>query len=241
MENKELIQVAQMPGWNLNISSESLSLEAPCRAAAEEFLELVTTSLGTAATAFGFRYAYLTFPNCRKPYKIPASIYYSCTKSYNLHRGDFMSSTPLIVVPGLQIAEMKLSLPILRIFEEFCEYPERRSGLVRINDERQVAMSESSSVLVVNSTLAQAVQRKRNEYWYLPDLEDFNRQWRQSLTADDNSSSIEFAYRGVSSDGTNWRRFTNRYRLVRDSYGILYHVSNNVGVDEITAPDDVTV
>ncbi|PHJ69172.1 hypothetical protein VF14_03290 [Nostoc linckia z18] len=240
MENNTLIQVAQMPGWNLNISPKSLSLEAPSRAAAEDFLELITSSLGNAAAAFGFRYGHLTYPNCRKPYKIPASIY--CAKSYDLHRGNFMNnSTPLIVVPGLQITEMKLSLPILRIFEEFCEYPERRSGLVRVSDERQVAMSESSAGLVVNATLKQAVQRKRDEYWHPDDLGAFNREWQQNLSVDDNSSTLEFSYRGVSADGTSWRRFTNRYRLVKDSYGILYHVSSNVGVEEISRPAGITV
>lgn len=239
MQNSELFQVATLPGWDLNISGDHLSLKAPGRIEAEEFLEIITDSLSVAASAFGFKYGYLTFPDCKKPYKIPASIFHNCSK-YESQRKNFMTQTPLIVVPGLEIAQMKLSLPILRIFQEFCEYPDQRSGLVRINDERQVAMSESSSMMIVNSTLQAAVQRKRNEYWHLADLEEFNREWQRNLTLDD-GSSFEFAYRCVSADKTSWRRFTTRYRLVSDSYGILYHVSSNVGVDEITAPVEMSV
>lgn len=59
----------------------------------------------------------------------------------------------IIPTPGLQIAEMRLSLPILQVFGEFLEFPERKSGLIRLSDDRQIALSESSAALIRSASL----------------------------------------------------------------------------------------
>ena len=148
---------------------------------------------------------------------------------------------PLIIVPGVQIGEMKLSLPILRVLFEFCEYPERKYGLVRCTDERQVALSESSAALIKGCDLQEGVQRKRKDYWYLPDLEAFEREAQLALEPNNQHSILEFSFRGVSKDGLDWRRFTNRYRSIRDDYGVSYYVSQNIDVEQIAAPPQVVV
>ena len=149
------------------------------------------------------------------------------------------NAMPLIIVPGVQIGEMKLSLPILRVLFEFCEYPERKYGLVRCTDERQVALSESSAALIKGCDLQEGVQRKRKDYWYLPDLEAFEKEAQLALEPNNQHSILEFSFRGVSKDGLDWRKFTNRYRSIRDDYGIPYYVSQNIGVEQIAAPQVV--
>ena len=151
-----------------------------------------------------------------------------------------MTTPPLIAAPGLQIAEMRLSLPIVRVLETFLEYPERKSALVRLEDERQMVISESAATLIKNATVRDAVQRKREDFWYLPDLEAFTLESQQQLEADNPDSILEFSWRGVDRTGQDWRRFTHRYRLVSDAYGTLYHIAENIGVEPSLQPTPVT-
>ncbi|KYC34780.1 hypothetical protein WA1_49530 [Scytonema hofmannii PCC 7110] len=158
--------------------------------------------------------------------------YFSISCETVVGRNLNMSTSPMIALPGIQIAEMKLSRPIIKVIDYFCEHPELRCALIRLHDQRQVAMSESSAIMVTGS-LEEAVRRRREQYWHPEDLSAFDLVTRQSLTPDDRDSFVEFSFRAHAPNGGNWRRFTNRYRLVTDSYGLLYHVSENVGIDQL--------
>lgn len=215
-------------GWEFRYSSQHLVLEAPSRAAARDCVRGKFNILATWATKFGLKDTLVIYPGCPKPYRIPASI---------VNRGEYMNQ--LIPVAGIAIAQMKLSKPILDVFAYFLENPQIKGGLVRLSDERQIAVSEASAALIKNATLEDAVQRKRSDFWYPEDLNEINLLTRQRLEINNPDSTIEFSWRGVDRTGTDWRRFTNRYRLVQDDFGVVYQVSVNLGVEAIASPVSV--
>lgn len=120
-------------------------------------------------------------------------------------------------ISGVTIAPMKLSLPVLQALEEFLENPSERYTLHRRSDQRQVAVSEAvrSQILLSGVTLEQACGRVRQDYWYLPDLEEFIRNSQQQLEPDNPDSSIIYSFRLHDTTGNNWRQFTNEYRLIQ--------------------------
>jgi hypothetical protein len=97
-------------------------------------------------------------------------------------------------------------------------------------------LTASSAALIKGATLEEAVRRKRQDYWYLPDLTEFQRESRQRLEPNNENSFIEFSWRGVSKDRISWRQFITKYRLIQDVYGIMYHGTQNLGVEICTTP-----
>lgn len=132
--------------------------------------------------------------------------------------------------PFVQAGELKLTLPLLRVVTDWLQSPETRGGLVRLTDERQVLMTGASGVLVTTDTLVEAVQRRREEFWYLPDLEEMRRRSRQE-------AGFEFTFRTFDPVlGGDWMSFTNRYRVVEDGLGNTYHVGENLAWESIPDP-----
>jgi hypothetical protein len=149
---------------------------------------------------------------------------------------SMIDSSNLISEPELQIcldptlSSTQLSLPIARIITEFLEYPERRSGLVRVQDQRQVAMTQASIIMTPRSNLIEAVTYKREDYVHPEDLEDLLRSLND-LEPDNPSSIIEVSFR-ADINHTNYRRFVNRYRRITDTFGNLFEVAENLDILE---------
>ncbi|MBW4458613.1 MAG: hypothetical protein KME55_42035 [Nostoc indistinguendum CM1-VF10] len=198
---------------------------------AEMFVELAADNIVTSLAKMNLPFAYIHYKDMKRPIKLCAEMANSSKLAKKIMMQPIITS-----IPGIQIAKVKLSIPILRVLQNFCEYPENRCALVRVCDERQVALTESSAILLTKVTLEEAVRRKRKEYWYLPDLAEFKRESSQKLEPNNEASYIEFSWRGVSKDGLNWRRFTTKYKLVEDAYGVMYHVTQNLGVEQISTP-----
>ncbi|MBO3462123.1 hypothetical protein G7B40_031090 [Aetokthonos hydrillicola Thurmond2011] len=219
------MNLEELSKLNIGFSRDALVLNVQTKEEAKQLLYTKAKVLAVWANKFGRREFLINFPGSgNSPYQIPASI----AKKYI---NNDMNN--LIVMPGIQIAEMKLSLPILRVFGEFLEYPERKSGLIRLSDERQIAVSESSRALFWDWTLEDAVMQRRSNYWYLPDLAEVKRLTQINLEPDNPNSRVEFSWR---CPGETWRRYTNEYRLVTDAYGTVYQVSTSFGYEEISAP-----
>jgi hypothetical protein len=140
-----------------------------------------------------------------------------------------------VLIPGVQ-AQQIMSLPILKVLTEFLEHPEERRALVRLHDQRQIAMTQSSQVLIKNATVEEAIGRKRESYWFAPDLADFMQRSRRELEPNNPQSSIVVTWRGVDRTGRDWREFTHSYRLLEDNERILYHCSKNLEFRSIAAP-----
>lgn len=161
-----------------------------------------------------------------------------------------MNPVIALPLPGIQIAQMQLSRPLLEVMMEFIENPEWRCGVVSLKDQHQVIITKSSAQMILGadydrlmsggqeeearSRLAAATNLKREDYFYLPDLEDFMQSTRQQLTVNDRDSEIELSWRGRDRSGA-WKQFTQRTRLISDG-GEVYHVARNIDVVDIREP-----
>lgn len=221
----------------MKLASKGLVFYLPGnRIDAEMFVKLAADNIVTTLAKMDLPFAYVHYKDMKRPIKLCAEM----ANSLKLAK-DIMMQPIMTTIPGVQIAEVRLSIQILRVLENFCEYPENRCALVRVCDERQIALTESNAMLLTNVSLQEAVQRKRKQYWYLPDLAEFNRESRQRLEPNNEASYIEFSWRGVSKDGLNWRRFITKYKLVEDAYGIMYQATQNLGVEQIATPPSISI
>lgn len=177
-----------------------------------------------------------------KPIVIPASQ----SKNKTLHSNIMANSEPIISVPTLEIGQLTLSKSLISYLDLMLENASDITGIVRIQDELQVAMSASSVALLTTTTVKQAVKRKRPEFWHPADLLNFRmqtgelvRDLRQGIknSAD---TDIEVSWRCVSGTG-KWRMITHRYQTFIDDRGVAYQFSKNVGSEAIETPKDLVL
>jgi len=235
----ELIREVQQQGWELRVSPLGLLIDAPTQAQAKDFktrhfdrLAESATKIGEVVGAVGVS-SRIWYPGCRKPYRILPGM-----RSRRAMNDDIV----FIARPGICLDSLRLSAPLLRVFEEWLANPEVKGSLIRRSDQRQVALTEAVAANILGGgTLEEAIKRRREDYWYLPDLEDFRREVQQRLEPNNPQSTYEYKWRGCDRNKQNWREFAHQFRLIQDSYGVLYEVAVNLGVKPIAVPDRVTV
>lgn len=129
-------------------------------------------------------------------------------------------------------SDIGISEPIIKVLGEIVT-SKYASGLTRISDYRQ---------MIINKNLAdnlpcspqEAVKRDIRNFAYLPDLADLEQTTTQR---GGEGQTFEFSYRAaLDEEKQNWRRFTNRYRVVVDRFGVPFRVAEVLGLDEATAP-----
>ncbi len=145
---------------------------------------------------------------------------------------NMISST--MTTAAIQISQLKLSPALLPTILRWMENPQIKGGIVRIEDERQIVLTHASSTLVSGIDLAGATQRKRSDYWYLPDLEALRRE-----TIQRGDAPFEFRWRGTNEQGSRWMLFVNRYSKICDEFGQVYQISENVGSELIASPSAI--
>lgn len=138
--------------------------------------------------------------------------------------------TPLdrVLTPGIYADVRFLSLPLLSVLNTFLENPDEKWALVRLSDERQIAMTASCQELIRNATVEDALKRRREQYWDAADLQEFRRLTQQGLEPNNPQSILQYRFKVVDRTGTDWRWMVSDYRLIEDN-GVLYHVSHNRG------------
>lgn len=151
------------------------------------------------------------------------------------------TESPLVIDSSIFTGEMNISLPIYRVFGYFLENSATKGGIVRVHDERQLAMSNASAAIFKSPELMQeACKKRRHEYWNLEDLETFRQFTRQELSLSTTQNPFdlpgrEFTYRAKIGDfsGETWARFTTRYRIFQDPFNITYQASEIINVEPI--------
>lgn len=212
--------------WQLAVGNNRFVLTAPNFLTADNFIQKETDRILQWLINWGFSECLVFYPNCKQPYRIPASL---CSE---------VIMTQSIYLPGIQLDSIKLSIPLLQVFEEFLEFPERRYGLVRRSDQRQLAVSEAvrSQVLKSGVTLEEVVKRRRQDYWHLPNLEDWQRVSRE-LEPNNPNSRIEYSYIVHDTTHNNWRLFTSEFRLIQCPVSqVIYEVSRGLDVIPVASP-----
>lgn len=158
-------------------------------------------------------------------------------------KGIKMSGKKIILDPaaGLQLGRMKLDRVILDIFTYYLENPTVAGGLVRLADNHQCALSLKCAEFMPNdsSSLADAVEWKRPDYWRAEDLLSF--QASSELWTPNDGEWHEHTYftfdplKGPETE-TGWTHYTNRFKLIVDAYGNQYHVGENLSAEPCDRP-----
>jgi len=161
--------------------------------------------------------------------------------------GDFtMQDEPLITVPTIEVGELTVSPQVLNRVTWMMENPKLITGITRVRDERQVVMSASSVALLTTTTLKQAVNRRRHEFWHEFDLSQFRRQTGEFIRDLKNAvitpeqTRVDVSWRCVSGNGS-WRKITHQYLTFIDETGTAYQLSQNLGVEAISTPTDIII
>lgn len=212
--------------WQLAVGDSRFVLTAPDFNSADKFIQKQTDRVLKWLVNWGFSECLVFYPNCQHPYRIPASL------------GCEVTMTQSIYLPGIQLDSIKLSLPLLRVFEEFLEFPERRYGLVRRSDQRQLAVSEAvrSQVLKSGVSLEEVVKRRRQDYWHLPNLDEWQKVSRE-LEPNNDNSRLEYSYIIHDTTCNNWRRFTSEFRLIQCPVTqVIYEISQGLDVIPVASP-----
>lgn len=136
-----------------------------------------------------------------------------------------------VFAPGIHANIKFLSAPLLQTLTTFLENPNEKWAIVRLVDERQIAMTASCQELIRNATVEQAINRKRSEFWDATDLEEFRRLTRQRPEPNNPQSTMQHRFKVVNRTGADWRYMISEYRLIENG-GILYHVSHNQGWEQ---------
>lgn len=244
MELEEVHRIFQ-GGWGVSLSSDAFVLSAPSQPEAFNLAYFKPEALAEWALRFGRGVTLIKYPQCgNSPYRIPATMAYSANSPQVIMNNE----TPLVLDPGNPLIEvycLALSPALYREMGWFLENPSQAGGIVRADDNQQVAMSyanaKKDSDFTAGAGVKKAVKWKRSDYWHPQDLADFEREWRQKLEPNNPDSWMEFKWRsfdpdlGISSPN-GWIEFANYYKLLVDDHGNTYHVSQNLGMRDIGQP-----
>ena len=152
-------------------------------------------------------------------------------------------AVPEIARPGFHLAQMRLDRPLLEVVLKMYENPEWMCGIVEARTEQQVLLSESAARIIlgtemdrldsaaIQQKLAAATAMKREDYFYLPDLEAFRRDIR-CLEPNNPHSTVVLRPRMKARDG-NAYRYIHEYCAITDDFGRLYHVGRSLDVEAV--------
>lgn len=223
-------------GFEFKLRRDGAVVVAPSQKAAKEVACKFSDIL--EAWAIRFDNLFLYYPGCKKPYHFPAP----------LSEGEPMQGIADPNLPIVEVYQLSYSPALARELNWFLEHPEQPGGIVAARTGQQIALSRANTPYVQGPgeaiAVKQAVSWKREEFWFLPDLEAFLEEAKQKLEANNPASTMEFSWRSYdpltgpeSEEPGNWLVFTNRYRLVHDEVTEeAYHVSHNLGFEPCAKP-----
>lgn len=153
-------------------------------------------------------------------FKIPASL----AVSDALRRDLIMTNT--LEFPSLYLgSEIKVyGSNFLRMLLELIERKDENAGIARLRDNKQLILTAGSARAMGVEDATPLTNLRREDYWNLEDLANFDREWRQQLRVD-GTNSIEFTYRALDNPldpNGGWVQQTTRYSLFVDGTE-LYH------------------
>jgi hypothetical protein len=239
MELENLVaQVFSDSQWEIGFSPEVFLLSAPSQCEAFKLASLEPETLAMWAHKFGKVATLIQYPG-GDSYRIPATM----AESEVSMRQDTLVLDPQN--PLIEIYALSLSPCLYQEIGWFLNNPMQASGIVRVADNQQVAMSyanaKKSADFTAGAGAKKAVSWKREDFWHPGDLSDFDRDWKQELEPNNPNSWIEYKWRSFDPElGLNaeegWIEFANRYKLLVDEFGNSYHVSWNLGMSDIAKP-----
>jgi len=210
-----LSQQIQLPGWEIKLSPDALILDTPSKTEALSFLDSAAEVISQSAFKLKRHSVLVRYPNCSKPYRLPAI-------PHETQLMSFPNST------GIQFPELLLPPELFPFVARWMENTEIKGGIVRLPDERQIILTNGCNqpTFCIWGT-ATGVQKKRPEFWFLPDLEKMRKKSQQS-------SDFEFTWHSrIQRPDGSYAKFTHHYQTVTDSNGVDYQISENIGFEQV--------
>lgn len=225
----KLMLIASQPDWGFSAPLQHgyVSIMAPNKAAHRWFLDTCAEDIESLSSRFCVLVGYagsaeLVTALCK-------------TEQVNSMTDSGISS------PLLQLGQkVRLTVPLLRTVELMLSDPTTSYSLVRLSDQAQIACNGGSSGrFLAGADLEDVVTWTRDQYWHPGDLETFNRDWMRDM--EPNSERwMEYRYRAINPDSDTDRlrptmNLVSRYRLIDDGFGQLFHLGQNLDINEIAA------
>lgn len=166
------------------------------------------------------------YPNCIKPIFI---------------KERFMSDTPQIVTPAFFASAGWVSKPLLDCFERLLRDPNKKLGVSRVSDRKQIYVTQAAAQ-AVKSSADRAASRSVTDYLYLPDLEEIDRTLNQQGTQ---SGGITLQYRATLNNTlaldpeAEWGYFTTQTFVFVDDFGMAYRESEILDIKAVAKPQFV--
>ncbi len=180
-----LLEFLKTPGWELLISKDSLIIQAPSQSAANELADNASEELAQAIANFNLKTAKIVWENCRRPFKILASM---ALGDENAPSGSQVNPMVFGMDTGFDAQDLRL---LARMQES--EKPMSLVGMEGADEDIQ---------RWVNRPLIQMLQRSRDwattlnitELWEADDLSYLKDILRQESYADLNDYQAYLPY-----------------------------------------------
>jgi hypothetical protein len=225
-----LIELANIMEWEYGLDY----LKIPDHSQFDLILEVASEQLAESAFKSNTPFHLI---NGRTRFKISPKQYELIQKHKSSNRGIKIMNSNLIEIKSLTVATIQLDSIILKLFmEEFLPNPDKTIKLVRLSDYQQVAISAGMMQHIKRKgiTPEDVVKRTVWDYSYWPDIEENDINYK--LLSPNENSSIITKTRFHDTTGQNWRRSVSKNRLVQDSFGTIYRLSESIDVEEIDCP-----
>lgn len=155
----------------------------------------------------------------------------------NQSRKGLKTMSEIIAIKALTVASLRLDEILLKVFmDEFLPNPEKAIKLIRLEDYKQVAISSGLMQQIKRKGVRpeDVVKRTVWDYSYHPDIERNDIDYK--LLSPNENSSILTRTRFHDTTGQNWRLSVSKNKLIQDSFGTVYRLSESIDVKEIACP-----
>ncbi|MDF5726621.1 MAG: hypothetical protein PUP92_00940 [Rhizonema sp. PD38] len=215
MYQPTLLDLLKQSSWDYGLSSSGAWLNVPSQSSASLISDLFFNDL--TATAAKLRGKVQIFWGDRTQHPIEIEDW-----MHQLKEANKMTAG----LPGLYLGtEIKVyGSNFLRMLLELIERKDENAGIARLRDNKQLILTAGSATAMGLEDATPLTNLRREDYWNLEDLAEFNREWQQQLR-EDGTNSIEFTYRALDNpldSNGGWVRQTTRYSLFVDG-AELYH------------------
>ena len=141
------------------------------------------------------------------------------------------NNQPKITVPSIFVNFSQLSRPLLDALGEMIDNHDKVMGITRLADERQLFITPTLAS-AMKSQPDEATSRKMSDFWLASDLQQLHQLINQQGT-----SGFEHTYSAaLDKDKQYWGRFTSKFRVIEDDFGVAYRFVEVLNLDLIEKP-----
>lgn len=202
---------------------------------AKNFVLNTADSIVVSLKKMGLEYAEIYYSGAKIPFKL-------CVEM-----AEVFEMTNRIAVPSVFIGDVQVTPGLRPSIEYILQNPDKKLALTRIIHRDQILitppwehengqiMLSSSSANAMKSDGKEAVKRRTSDFWQSEDLDRLRQHYR------DHGSGFTLTYVASTNkpkfdETAEWARFTTKYDIVEDDFGIVYRVGEIIDLVQIDRP-----